>query len=126
MGEACRRESKACNGVCVLVCTHLVGSAAILPDMARAKVGTRELRANLATTLRRAAAGERVIVTESGRPIAQLGPVDAPAGTTMEELVARGLVVPPRRAARTHANPLPPAIDIHSGMRFDHIVRDLR
>jgi prevent-host-death family protein len=94
--------------------------------VAQAKVGTRELRANLATALRRAAAGERVIVTESGRPVAQLGPVDAPAGTTIEELVARGLVVPPRRTPREQVASLPSAIDIHSGMRFDQIVRDLR
>lgn len=108
------------------MCTHSLSLATSLLQMAHAKVGTRELRANLATALRRAAAGERVIVTESGRPVAQLGPVDAPAGTTMDELVARGLVVPPRRAARERASSLPPAIDIHSGMRFDQIVRDLR
>lgn len=108
------------------MCTHSSSLAASLPHVAQAKVGTRELRANLATALRRAAAGERVIVTESGRPVAQLGPVDAPAGTTMDELVARGLVVPPRRAPRERAASLPPAIDIHSGMRFDQIVRDLR
>ena len=93
---------------------------------AQTKLGTRELRANLATALRRAAAGERVIVTDAGRPVAQLGPVDAPNGTTIEELVARGLVVPPRRGARTVAAALPTPVDIHSGMRFDQIVRDLR
>lgn len=108
------------------MCTHSEGVAASLLQVAHAKVGTRELRANLATALRRAAAGERVIVTDSGRPVAQLGPVDAPAGSTMDELVARGLVVPPRRAPRERAGSLPQAIDIHSGMRFDQIVRDLR
>jgi prevent-host-death family protein len=87
--------------------------------MARTSVGTRELRANLATALRRAAAGERVIVTDAGRPVAQLG-------STIEELVARGLVVPPRRTPRERTDSLPSAIDIHSGMRFDQIVRDLR
>lgn len=108
------------------MCTHSEGVEASLLQVAHAKVGTRELRANLATALRRAAAGERVIVTDSGRPVAQLGPVDAPAGSTMDELVARGLVVPPRRAPRERAGSLPRAIDIHSGMRFDQIVRDLR
>jgi prevent-host-death family protein len=113
------------------MCTQFSREAAILPPMpqmhtAHNKVGTRELRANLATALRRAAAGERVIVTESGRPVAQLGPVDAPAGTTMDELVARGLVVPPRRAPRDPDTVTPTPIDIHSGMRFDQIVRDLR
>ena len=111
---------------CVQVCTHFDPKTASLQPVAQTKVGTRELRANLATALRRAAAGERVIVTESGRPVAQLGPVDAPAGTTMDELVARGLVVPPRRAPRDRDTVTPAPIDIHSGMRFDQIVRDLR
>jgi prevent-host-death family protein len=108
------------------MCTQLGHLTTNLPAMARTSLGTRELRANLATALRRAAAGERVIVTDSGRPVAQLGPVDAPAGSTIEELVSRGLVVPPRRAPRERAGALPTPIDIHSGMRFDQIVRDLR
>ena len=91
-----------------------------------AKVGTRELRANLATTVRRAAAGERLVITDSGRPVAQLGPIDAPAGTTIDELVARGLVVAPRRIGRGRDNVLPEPIDTYSGMRFDQVVRDLR
>jgi prevent-host-death family protein len=90
------------------------------------KFGTRELRANLATALRRAAAGERLVVTDSGRPIAQLGPVDAPAGTTIEELVARGLVVAPRRRARETTSAISPPIDLYSGLRLDQVVRDLR
>jgi hypothetical protein len=44
----------------------------------------------------------------------------------MDELVARGLVVPPRRAPRDPDTVTPSPIDIHSGMRFDQIVRDLR
>lgn len=90
------------------------------------RLGTRELRANLATALRRAAAGERMVVTDAGRPIAQLGPVDAPAGTTIEELVARGLVVAPRRRARDAATAIASPIDLYSGLRPDQIVRDLR
>ena len=90
------------------------------------RLGTRELRANLATALRRAAAGERMVVTDAGRPIAQLGPVDAPAGITIEELVARGLVVAPRRRARDAATTIASPIDLYSGLRPDQIVRDLR
>ncbi len=91
-----------------------------------AKVGTRDLRANLATALRRAAAGERLVVTDAGRPVAQLGPIDAPAGTTIEELVARGLVVAPRRSARSASGALPIPVDLFTGMRLDQVVRDLR
>ena len=90
------------------------------------QVGTRELRANLATSLRRAAAGERLVVTDGGRPVAQLGPVDAPAGTTIEELVARGLVVAPRRRARNGSDAIAAPVDLYSGLRLDQIVRDLR
>lgn len=110
-------------------CTHvytLIIPTASLRAVPNSKIGTRELRANLAAALRRAAAGERVLVTDSGRPIAQLGPVDAPAGSTIEELVSRGLVVPPRRIPRDRGRAVPPPVDLHSGMRFDHIVRDLR
>ncbi len=90
------------------------------------RLGTRELRANLAATVRRAAAGERLVITDSGRPVAQIGPLDAPAGTTIEELVVRGFVIAPRRAARDTRAVLPEPIDTYSGMRFDQVVRDLR
>ena len=39
-------------------------------------VGIRELRADLASTVRRAAAGESIVVTVGGRPVARLGPLD--------------------------------------------------
>src|SRR3546814_20459671 len=44
------------------------------------QIGARELRANLAAALRQAGAGERVVVTVDGRPVAQLGPLE-PSGT---------------------------------------------
>ena len=115
------------------MCTHVYTLCRVprySAPMAAAKgitrLGTRELRANLATALRRAAAGERLIVTDAGRPVAQLGPVDAPAGTTIEELVARGLVVAPRRRARETSGAIASPIDLYSGLRLDQIVRDLR
>ena len=94
------------------------------------RLGTRELRSSLAAALRRATAGERMIITESGRPVAQLGPVDSPSGAdrsavSMDELVARGLVVPPRRRAPAPGLVVSP-IETYSGVRFDHVVRDLR
>ena len=39
-------------------------------------LGIRELRANLAAAARRAGAGERVVITVDGEPVAQLGPVE--------------------------------------------------
>lgn len=40
------------------------------------EVGLREVRQNASELVRRAQAGERVTITVSGRPAAQLGPVD--------------------------------------------------
>ncbi|MEM9467402.1 MAG: type II toxin-antitoxin system prevent-host-death family antitoxin [Actinomycetota bacterium] len=60
-------------------------------------LGVRELRAELATHVRRAAAGDRLIVTVDGLPAAQLAPI-TPTGTPdLEDLVAAGLVRPPLR-----------------------------
>ena len=41
------------------------------------EIGLREVRQNASELVRRAQAGERVTITVSGRPAAQLGPVDA-------------------------------------------------
>ena len=41
------------------------------------EVGLREVRQNASDLVRRAQAGERVTITVSGRPAAQLGPVQA-------------------------------------------------
>lgn len=94
------------------------------------RLGTRELRASLAAALRRARAGERIVITESGRPVAQLGPVDSPLAASatqvsMDELVARGLVVPPRRRVPESGLRVTP-VETYSGVRFDQVVRDLR
>ena len=56
----------------------------------------RELRAGLSGFLRRAAAGESIVVTQSGRPVAVLGPVGGQRAPDLEDLIAHGLVVAPR------------------------------
>jgi len=40
-----------------------------------ATIPQRELRNNVSEVLRRAEAGERIVVTVDGRPVAELGPV---------------------------------------------------
>ncbi len=67
------------------------------------RVGIRELRNQVAAVVRRAAAGERIVVTVDGVPVAQLGPLAAPAAPTLDDLVAAGLVVPPGRTDRPGA-----------------------
>ena len=53
------------------------------------RVGVRELRQDLSRYLRRVRAGERLVVTERGRPLAVLSPC-AEAGDALDALVAEG------------------------------------
>lgn len=63
------------------------------------RVGVRDLRENLRSWLDRVQKGEDVIVTERGRAIAQLTPLDS-GRTRLEELVGLGIVRPPLRPKR--------------------------
>jgi prevent-host-death family protein len=56
------------------------------------RVGVRELRQNLSVYLRRVRAGQRLEVTERGRPVARLEPIIEP-GDPLADLDRRGLVV---------------------------------
>ena len=59
------------------------------------RVGVRELRQNLSKYLRRVERGERLEVTERGRPVAVLAPLgesESPLG----RLVAAGRILPPQ------------------------------
>jgi prevent-host-death family protein len=88
------------------------------------QVGVRELRASLADAVRRAEAGERVVVTVGGRPVAQLGPLDPGLrGPTIEDLVDRGLLVRARRPDRPD-----PAVRIPlwAGARLDRVLAEIR
>ena len=57
--------------------------------MDQRRVGVRELRQNLSKYLRRVERGERLEVTERGRPVAVLAPV-GPPGSPLERLIATG------------------------------------
>jgi antitoxin (DNA-binding transcriptional repressor) of toxin-antitoxin stability system len=80
------------------------------------------LRADLAGAVRRATAGERTIVTANGRPVAQLGPLDASA-PSLDRLLASGALVAPRRTSEWRA---PEAVAVWSGVRLDRTLRELR
>jgi prevent-host-death family protein len=89
------------------------------------RLGIRELRGRLTSLVRRAGAGERVIITIAGRPIAQLGPVEpASAAVTMDDLVARGLLEPARRGDRPAAPDV--RVDSWTGRRLDQALREVR
>ena len=87
------------------------------------EIGTRELRANLAAALRQVGAGERLVITVDGRPVAQLGPLEASGSPTLADLAASGLVEPPRRPQPTETRPAAdPAVDV----RLDRVLAEVR
>jgi prevent-host-death family protein len=69
-------------------------------------VGIRELRQNLSAYLRQVEAGQRLIVTERNRPVAELVPVGRHQ-PGLSRLVAEGRVVPPARAEPLDFSPIP-------------------
>jgi prevent-host-death family protein len=89
----------------------------------RSSIGVRELRNDVAAVLRRAAGGERIVVTVDGVPTAQVGPLEPPDRPTLDDLVATGLVQPPRRPGPlAEPAPIDPPVDI----RLDDVLDDLR
>ncbi|MCW3023907.1 MAG: prevent-host-death family protein [Conexibacter sp.] len=59
-------------------------------------VGVAELRQNLSRYLRLVERGERLVVTERNRPVAELGPPPT-TGETLDRLIAEGRVSRPTR-----------------------------
>lgn len=87
-------------------------------------VGVRELRADLAALVRRAGAGERIVVTVDGRPVAQLGPLGPDGGgLTLEDLAAAGLVERPSQGAD---RAMPPPHQVPADVRLDRLVDQIR
>lgn len=68
------------------------------------RVGVGELRQNLSKYLRRVEKGERLVVTDRNKPVAQLGP--PPTSSRLDELIAEGKVKPPKRR-RKPGEPIP-------------------
>lgn len=86
------------------------------------QIGARELRANLAAAVRQAGAGQRVVITLDGRPVAQLGPLEPIGCPSLAELAAAGLVEPPRRDRPETPEALDAAVDV----RLDRILDEVR
>lgn len=88
------------------------------------RLGVRQLRNTTAEAIRRAGAGERIVITVDGRPVAQLGPIEPAGGdVSLDDLVARGLLVRARRADRPA-----PALTVHlwAGARLDRVLGEVR
>ena len=74
-------------------------------------VGIADLRQNLSRYLRRVEDGERLLVTDRNRPVAELGPPPS-AGEALDRLIAEGRVMRPTR--RGLPPPLRMAGDLHA------------
>jgi len=72
------------------------------------RIALRELRNQASRIVRRARAGERIVITVDGVPVAQIGPLTPETGdTTLQALVAQGRLLAPRSSeAPTPAAPL--------------------
>ena len=60
------------------------------------QVGIRELKAHLSEYVGKAAAGEHIVVTDRGRPVAQLSGLDNQS--TLERGIDEGWITPARRS----------------------------
>lgn len=107
--------------MCTTVYTHF---DILAYDPSMANIGVRDLRAQLAAALRRAQAGERLIITVDGRPVAQLGaPETDTYGVSLSDLVARGAIIAPRRRGDFEATA---PLSLYSGVRIDRAVNEIR
>jgi prevent-host-death family protein len=69
------------------------------------QVGIKELRDGLSRHLAEVREGHTITVTDHGRPIARIIPIDTP--TTLDRLILEGRVRPPRKAKRAAPAPVP-------------------
>jgi prevent-host-death family protein len=83
-------------------------------------VGVAELRRNLSLYLRRVSKGERLVVTDRNRPVAELGPAPA-TGPDLDRLIAAGRVSRPLRPS------LPEPLELPGDARsLSHALEDVR
>ena len=84
------------------------------------EVGIRDLRDHLSSWLERVKAGDEVLVTEHGRPVARLTPTTGRA--RLDDLIKQGVVTPAKRPRR----PLPrPTIRLR-GLTVEELVAEQR
>lgn len=84
------------------------------------EVGIRELRAHLSRYIRHVEAGEEILVTDRGKPVARITAVNG--RSRLEELIAAGIV---HRAPKPWKGPLPKPIE-DAGPLSDIVLGDRR
>lgn len=90
--------------------------------MAGNVVGARELKVRLGTYLRRVRQGHRLVVTDRGRPVAELRPIRGKAGldSVLAELEATGVVTRPTRKRLAPFRP----VEASGGLLSDAVRED--
>ncbi len=83
-------------------------------------VGIRELRASLSRYVDQVKAGEEIVVTEHGRPVARLVPMNGER--KIDRLIREGVLIPPRRPK----GPRPAPIRVEGDVRLSEIVIEQR
>jgi len=83
------------------------------------QVGIRELRDHLSRYLERVQAGEEVVVTDRGRAIARVLPIDGER--TIDRLIREGVVTPAQRPKQAASQPVEAG-----GMVSDLVARQRR
>ena len=109
--------------MCVRACYTLT----VVPEPVSAtddEIGIRRLRNDVAAVVRRAASGERVVVTVDGRPVARLVPLEPAGAPTLADLEAAGMVRSPTSTDRPRADP--PVLVFGTDPRPDRLLREVR
>jgi prevent-host-death family protein len=90
------------------------------------RVGVRELRQNLSVYLDRVKDGERLEVTEHGRPVALLVPLP-PENDQIARLIAEGKMIPAKGSLRDWLRDNPPLkIELPDGKTLTQILLEMR
>jgi antitoxin (DNA-binding transcriptional repressor) of toxin-antitoxin stability system len=86
--------------------------------MTMKNINVTELKANLSRYLRMASRGARIVVRDRDEPVAQLGPVDAPAHAWPDRLEREGRLRAGSQAwATLRITPLRRHVDIQAELR---------
>lgn len=93
------------------------------PERDRERVGIRELRQNLSVYVKRVREqGRSYEVTERGKPVARLLPLEDRPGSTFERMVAEGRITPAKRTLES----LPPPLPSPPGKPVSEILLEMR
>jgi len=83
-------------------------------------VGIRELRAGLSRYVEQVKQGEEIVVTEHGKPVARLVPMNGER--KRDRLLREGVLIPARNPKGRHPEPIRSAHDV----RLSEIVLEMR